>query len=257
MIPNGSIAYRERGVGPTLALLHAFPLSSALFEPQLAALADACHVVALDLRGFGQTPLEGPYSLEELAQDVAQTLAALGHERFVLGGLSMGGYVALAFQRLFGDRLQGLILADTRAGADSPEARERRLAIAREVEERGTEGLVETMPDTLLSAGAAPDLKAHVRRWIAQADPRAVAAAQRAMAARLDSTPLLAAVRVPALVVVGEQDALVSPAEAEQMASMLPNGRLVRIPRAGHLSNVENPVAFNTALREFMRAIVP
>lgn len=245
-------------MGPTLALLHAFPLSSELWEPQLEGLKDVARVLAVDMRGFGETPLgEPPYDLEDLARDLRDLLDALGVDRCVLGGLSMGGYVALAFQRLFGDRLRGLVLADTRAAADAPAARERRYQTIRQVETHGVEPLASTMPGTLLSAGAPEAMREQVKAWIASADPRAIAAAQRAMAERPDSTDRLASIQVPTLVVVGDEDALSPPDEAARMASMLSHGRLVRIPHAGHLSSLENPAAFNHALRDFLGASAP
>lgn len=242
-------------MGPTLALLHAFPFSSEMWEPQLAGLEDVARVVAIDMRGFGGTPVAGPYTLEDLARDVAEVMDALGHERFVLGGLSMGGYVALAFERLFGHRLQGLVLADTKAAADTPAAREHRYHVAAEVEAEGVASLTATMPNTLLAPVASSDVRERVRAWIERANPRAVALAQRAMAERPDSTERLPRLTLPTLVVVGEADALTPPEEAERMAALLPDTRLVRIPHAGHLSNVENPAAFNAAVRAFLGAI--
>lgn len=260
-MPVDTISYRERGGGPTLALLHAFPLSGDMWEPQLEGLADACRLVAVDMRGFGRTPLgPGPYSLEDLARDLADLMARLGTERFVLGGLSMGGYVAFAFQRLFGDRLSGLILADTRAGADAPAARERRYQSIAQVEARGTLELSRTMPGTLLGTSThahQSELVARIGAWIERADPAAVIAAQRAMAERPDATAQLPTIQVPTLVVVGEEDTLSPPAEAEAMVRDLPIAKLALIPRAGHLSNLENPGAFNRAVRDFMSQIAP
>lgn len=258
-IPAGHIYYQERGGGPTLALLHAFPLHSDMWAPQLEGLQDSCRLIAMDMRGFGRTPLEtAPYALEALTRDLAALMDALGQERFVLGGLSMGGYVALAFQRLFGDRLAGLILADTRAGADSPGARERRYQTIREVEAYGMGPLSEAMPRSLLcpeTFDLQPALPERIASWIARTDPRAVIAAQRAMAERPDATPQLRGVGVPTLVLVGSQDTLSPPEEAEAMASQIPGAQLAIIPHAGHLANLENPVAFNRAVREFMARI--
>lgn len=252
----GPIHYQERGGGPTLALLHAFPLSSEMWEPQLAQLSDCCRIVAMDMRGFGRTPLgEAPYALEDLARDLASLLDRLGIERCVLGGLSMGGYVAFAFERLFGDRLLGLILADTRSGADAPAARERRYQTIAQVEAHGTQDLGRSMPQSLLGAtthAEQPELVARVSAWIQATDPGAVVAAQRAMAERPDATDRLEAIRVPVLAIVGEEDVLSPPEEARAMVARLPNARLARIPRAGHLSNLENPGAFNQAVRDFM-----
>lgn len=257
-MPLDNLYHQERGGGVTLALLHAFPLSSEMWAPQLDALSESCRLVTVDMRGFGRTPLLAPYSLEDLAGDLAGLMDRLGIERFVLGGLSMGGYVAFAFERLFGDRLLGLLLADTRAGADAPAARERRYQTIAQVEAHGTEQLARTMPETLLGAttrAQAPELARQVSDWIRAADPRAIAAAQRAMAERPDATEQLPSIRVPALVIVGEEDALSPPAEAAAMVARLPKARLVRIPGAGHLSNLEQPAAFNRAVQDYIREL--
>ncbi len=255
-MPIENLNYRERGGGTTLALLHAFPLSSEMWEPQLAGLADVCRMVAVDMRGFGRTPLGGEaYSLDDLAGDLVDLMDRLGVERFVLGGLSMGGYVALACQRRFDDRLQGLLLADTRAGVDAPAARERRYQTIAQVEAHGTGELSRTMPGSLLgktTQAQQPELVARVSAWIERTDPAAVIAAQRAMAERPDATAQLATIQVPTLVIVGEEDALSPPAEAAAMVRDLPNAQLALIPRAGHLSNLEYPEGFNRAVRDFM-----
>jgi pimeloyl-ACP methyl ester carboxylesterase len=247
------LSYREVGTGTPLVLLHAFPLSSAMWLEQRNALAARCRVITPDQRGFGGTPLGpdsgDPPSLERCADDVAELLDRLGLERVVLGGLSMGGYVAMAFLRRYADRVSGLLLADTKATADPEAARanRERIAAAVEADEESTV-LVDDVLPTLLGAttvASRPLVAGRVRGLVQAAPAPAVAWAQRAMAARPDSFDVLRAYAGPALVVVGAEDALSPPADAEAMAEALPDARLAVVPEAGHLTAVETPEAFN------------
>ncbi|MFP5504256.1 MAG: alpha/beta fold hydrolase [Candidatus Sericytochromatia bacterium] len=254
---NGlEFTYRSHGTGPTLVLLHAFPLNMRMFEAQVAALADHMHVVTIDFRGFGASQLtSGDFSLEELADDVHALMAKLGHAHFVLGGVSMGGYVALAYLRRHPETLRGLILANTRAGADTEEARQRRFKAVSEITSMGTGGLAATFPQTALAPGsveARQDLVGQLHAWIAEANPMAVIGAQLAMANRPDSTALLPGIALPTLVIAGEQDGVTPPEEARRMAEAIPGATIATIPGAGHLSNMEQPEAFNEAVRAFM-----
>lgn len=248
--------YRSHGTGPTLVLLHAFPLNMRMFEPQVAALADHMHVVTVDFRGFGASQLtSGDFSLEDLADDVHALMSKLGHAHFVLGGVSMGGYVALAYLRRHPETLRGLILANTRAGADTDEARQRRFKAVSEVTTRGTAGLAASFPQTALAPGSVEtrrDLVGQLHDWIAEANPMAVIGAQLAMANRPDSTAALAGIAVPTLVIAGEDDGVTPPEEARRMAEAIPGATIATIPGAGHLSNMEQPEAFNEAVRAFM-----
>ncbi len=250
------LAYRAHGVGPTLLLLHAFPLNQRMWEPQVEALADKCHVVTVDLPGFGASQsTDGDLDIDQLADIVAAFASRLGHERFVLGGLSMGGYIALALARRHPERLRGLILADTRAGADTPEGSERRLKQVEEIEHAGLKGLAESFPHTVTTPATAldrPELLEQLRHWIAETNPAAVTGALKMMARRPDATPVLAGLQVPTLVLVGETDSLTPPSEAEKLAAAIPGATLVRIPAAGHLSSLEAPKAFNRAVLDFM-----
>lgn len=252
--------YVSHGVGPTLVLIHAFPLNLRMWEPQIKALSDDCHLVAMDLRGFGASQItDGDFTVEDLARDVQQLLYKLGHQRIVLAGLSMGGYVALEYARLFPDEVRGLILANTRAWPDTPEGREKRLAMIEEVGARGVRGVAGTFPQNAVSkttAESQPELLDRLKTWILDTEPSTVVGAQRAMASRRDFTGMLADISVPTLVLAGEEDTITPPGEAERMAEMIHGARLVRIPGAGHLSNLENPDAFNVAVREFMRQFV-
>jgi pimeloyl-ACP methyl ester carboxylesterase len=250
----------EAGSGPAVVLLHAFPLNASMWSAQREALSASYRVLCPDQRGFGGSQLghDDP-SLDEVADDVAAMLDARKVETCVLGGLSMGGYVAMAFARRHPDRLRGLVLADTKASADTPEAAANRRRIADEVIEAGhARQLVDEVLPKLLGATTKeqrPLVQGRVKALVERAPQYAVAWAQRAMADRPDSVETLRGVGVPALVVVGEEDELSPPADARVMADALPDARLVTIPGAGHLTNVEAPEAFNAALLEFLAAV--
>jgi pimeloyl-ACP methyl ester carboxylesterase len=249
--------HTEAGQGVPLVLLHAFPLSSAMWAAQREGLADVCRVITPDQRGLGASPLgSGPPSLDAVAHDVAALLDRLGLDRVILGGLSMGGYVTMAFLRRYPDRVAGLVLADTRAGADPPEGVLRRERLAERV--TGDEGIdavfTEVVPNLFgpSTVEGRPEVVRRVHDLVRAAEPAAVAWASRAMAVRPDSAGVLAATDVPALVLVGEEDRLTPVADAEAMVHVLPRARLVRLPAAGHLSAIEDPEAFNAAVREFV-----
>jgi len=248
---------QESGEGRPLVLLHALPLSSAMWVEQRYDLADVCRVITPDLRGFGGSDLGADEpSLDHVADDVAAVLDRLGLDRVVLGGLSMGGYAAMAFLRRHPARVGALVLADTKATADPAPAREKRERIAVRLEaEESTEPLVEEVLDTLLgetTGRARPLVEARVRELVEAAPPAAAAWAQRAMAARPDSLETLRATRVPALVMVGDEDELSTRADAEAMVEALPDARLEVLPGSGHLTAVEVPAEFNARLRRFL-----
>jgi pimeloyl-ACP methyl ester carboxylesterase len=251
------LAYREVGTGRPLVLLHAFPLSSAMWLAQREGLSDACRVITPDQRGFGGSALgEDPPSLDACADDVAELLDRLGLERVVLGGLSMGGYVAMAFVRRHPQRVEALLLADTKAGADGDAARANRERIAAAVESDETSTvLVDEVLPTLLgrtSRDSRPMVAGRVRGLVQAAPAAAVAWAQRAMAGRPDAFADLRAFAGPSLVVVGEEDELSPPAEAQAMVDALADARLAVMPEAGHLSAVETPEAFTAEVAGFV-----
>ncbi len=256
-----ALAVRESGTGTPLVLLHAFPLAASMWSAQLDGLpgmtgADA-RVLAPDQRGFGGTELgDDEPSLDLVADDIALLLDAAGIDRAVLGGLSMGGYVALAFARRHPGRLAGLLLADTKATADTDAARTNRERIAAAVLARDSVRLLaeERLEDSLLGP-ASGQFAERVRALIAEAPPQAVAWAQRAMAARGDTLDVLPGLDVPAAVVVGEADTVTPLAEAELMAAALPDAELTVIPGAGHLSAIEAPEAFNAAVRALLARV--
>lgn len=250
----------EAGRGPAVVLLHGFPLNATTWSAQREALAPDYRVLCPDQRGFGGTQLgHDEPSLDEVADDVAALLDARKLDTVVLGGLSMGGYVAMAFLRRHPERVRALVLADTRAGADTDEARANRLRIAEEVVAKGSSA---QLVDEFLPKLTGPTTKAtkplvlgKLKAIVESAPPYAVAWAQRAMAARPDSFDTLRSVTVPALVVVGEEDEISPVSDAQAMADALPEGRLVTIPDSGHMASMEAPEAFNEALRDFLAAL--
>ena len=252
--------YRVTGEGKPVVLLHAFPLSAEMWSAQHAGLASRARLVTPHQRGFGGTPLgDAPPSLDVAADDLVGVLDELAIDRAVLGGLSMGGYVAMAFLRRHPERVGGLVLADTKAGADPEAAVANRRRIADALEQTGSSAvLVEEVYPALLSDATRtehPDLADRVRKDVSSAPPDASAWAQRAMAGRPDSFDTLRAVSVPALVLVGEDDRLTPLAEAEAMVDALPQARLVTVRGAGHLSAIEAPAAFNAAVIAFLDAM--
>ncbi len=258
-VDGTEIKYDVRGSGPVLLLLHAFPLGLFMWDPQAEALSPAHRVARFDARGFGGSALGSiPFTMERIADDAAAVLDALAAEKAVIGGCSMGGYAALAFARRHPRRLAGLVLQDTRAGADSDEAKANRATLAARVLAEGATVAVEAFLPKLLgvtSQRTRGELVSLVEQRILAAPREAIAAALHGLAAREDSRATLGAIRVPTLVLVGEEDVLTPPSEAEAMAAAIPDARLERIPGAGHLANLENPQAVNAALGSFLAAL--
>ncbi|MEO3786450.1 alpha/beta hydrolase [Actinocorallia sp. B10E7] len=251
---------RDVGQGTPLVLLHAFPLSSAMWLAQRERLGSRFRVITPDLRGFGGSVLgDAEPSVEVMADDVAALLKSKNIGRAVIGGVSMGGYVAMALCRRHPDRVRGLVLADTKATADPGTARENRLRMAeRLLAENRADVLVEEVLPKLLGPTTMHSralVYGRVRGLVQSAPPGAAAWAQRAMAARPDSMDTLRGVKVPALVIVGAEDRLSTEDDARAMTEALPNAELTVIPRAGHLTPVEQPDLFDQAVAEFVTAV--
>jgi pimeloyl-ACP methyl ester carboxylesterase len=250
----------EAGRGPAVVLLHGFPLNATTWSAQREALSGSYRVLCPDQRGFGGTILgyDEP-SLDEVADDLAAMLDSRKLDTVVLGGLSMGGYVAMAFLRRHPERVRALVLADTKASADPPEAAANRLRIAEEVLAAGSSAqLVDEVLPKMVGATTKerrPLVMGRIKATVESAPPPAVAWAQRAMAARPDSLDTLRAVSVPALVVVGDEDELSPRADADAMVEALPQGRLATIPESGHMTSMEAPEAFNAALLDFLASL--
>lgn len=250
------VAYDDEGRGAALVLLHGFPLNRSMWREQSRDLSTTCRVIAPDLRGFGETePGGADMTMGDMAEDIAALLDALNVGRAVVGGLSMGGYVAFEFFRRFPHRVTALVLADTRPHADTDEGRRTREETARLALSDGMGPIADSMMPKMLSAATRegePEVVERVRAMMLGTKPEGAAAALRAMAVRRDQTDLLPSVDVPALIIVGGEDTVTPPSDAEAMAAKIEGSRLVRIEGAAHLSNVERPEEFNRALGEFV-----
>lgn len=255
------LAYADEGPGPVVLLLHGFPLSRAMWEEQLTGLGSIYRVIAPDLRGFGESPVpEGVYTMDAMADDVAELLETLDiMGPVVVGGLSMGGYVALSLAARYPTRVRALILMDTRAGADTPEAAQGREATARTVLATDSAApVVDAMLPRLfskLTLEQRPERVEPLKAIMDQTAPKGIAGALRGMASRPDRRGDLAKIAVPTLVLVGEEDILTPPAEAKAMAEAIPNAQLEVIPQAGHLAPYENPSAANAAILGFLKSL--
>ncbi len=258
-IGDGEIGYDDLGNGKAIVLLHGHPFNRSMWSEQTAVLQTNYRIVCPDLRGYGDTALVSDVStMSEMACDVAALLDFLKLETVILGGLSMGGYVALEFYNLFPERVSALVLADTKAASDAEEARQKRFETAEKIEKEGIEPLVKEMLPKILAPAthsSNPETVERVRQMMLATNPAGAAAASRGMAERNDHTNLLAEISVPTLVIVGEADELTPPAEAEKMSPAIENSHLVRISNAGHLSPLENKTEFNRALLNFLSEI--
>lgn len=248
------------GSGPDVVLLHAFPCTAQMWQPQAAALRAAGHrVILVDLPGFGGSPLpDGDPSLTTVADAVLATLDDLGVAECVLGGISLGGYVTMAMLAKRPGIARSVVLCDTKATADGEAARENRerLALLVENSPADTGRILEqaVLPGLLgdTTRSERPDVLRAVGGWLDEASAASVAWYQRAMAARPDSTDVLAGLAVPGLVLWGEEDALSPMSEQEIMLDALADGWLSVIDGAGHLSNVERPEAVSGVLVDFV-----
>ncbi len=254
---NGvEIAYDDTGDGLPVVLIHGFPLDRTMWAEQTPALAGAARLVVPDLRGFGESEAPaGPCKMETYAEDIRALLDHVHVDRAVIAGISMGGYVAFAFARLFPKRLRALILCDTKAAADSPEARAGRAEMAELARAKGAVAVAEKMLLKMLAPETPklrPDLAEAAAAMMGRAPVHGIVGALHAIAHRADSTPILSEIACPVLFVVGEHDAITPPDEAAGVVARLRNARLVVVRDAGHLSPLENPSAVNSAMAEFL-----
>ena len=262
-MPNiGRLRYLEAAPGSggrprgTLLLLHAFPVNARMWEGQLSLAEAGWHVIAPHLRGFDGGAGDPPAaSMDDCAGDVIDLLDALHVKQAVVGGLSMGGYIAFALLRLAARYVQGLILADTRSQADTPEGIAGRTRLLQLVEDKGPSAVAEEMIPKLLgetTRSHRPAVVEQVRSLVLDSSADGIGGGIRALMTRPDSTPLLPSIHVPTLILVGEEDTVTPPAAAEEMHRAIAGSALVRIPQAGHLSNLEQPGAFTAAVAAFL-----
>ena len=252
------IAYDDIGSGIPVAFIHGFPHNRTLWSPQLSGLLDRARCIAPDLRGFGESSRHGPFSIDQFADDVAMLLRSLGVRRAVVVGLSMGGYVAFSLWRRHRSLVRGLVLADTRAGADSDETRSKRLALIEVARTRGSGAVADGQITGMIgktTRAKRPGMIDEVHRMLESASVEGIVGALEAMMARVDSTATLGTIDVPTLVVVGGEDVLTPPSESEILRDAIRNSRFEVIENAGHVSNLERPAAFNHVLSEFLASL--
>jgi 3-oxoadipate enol-lactonase len=257
---NGiTIAYSDEGAGLPVVFIHAFPLDKTMWDDQMAVLRNHCRTITFDLRGFGDSDVpDGPYTMDQMAADVRGLMSRLDIERAVIVGLSMGGYISLAFYRNYPGAVRAMVLANTRASADTEKARERRMASAEKAEREGAAAIADEMVPVMFAPSTLetrPDIVQRLRAIIEANAPGGIAAAQRAMATRMDSTYILAGIDFPVLIIGGSEDKLTPVSEAQSMREGIPHSRLVVIEGAGHLSNMERPDEFNGALIDFIKTL--
>lgn len=245
------------GQGPILLLVHGYPLDHQMWRHQIESLANQFRVIAPDLRGFGQSSVTpGVVTMQRYADDLAALLEALGaRDPIHLCGLSMGGYIAFQFALRHRSRLRKLVLCDTRAVADTPQAAQTRLDSAQKVLSEGPQAIVDAMIPKLFAPSSLEnltDVVSTIRSVMLNTKPDGIAAALRGMAERPDVTADLKSIDVPTLVLCGEHDAISPPNEMRQIAEQLPQGKFVLIAEAGHMAPLERPEAVNAALRSFL-----
>lgn len=255
-VPSASVALHceERGSGPPLLLIHAYPLDGRLWQRQIEELSTVARVLVPDLRGFGRSASpDSSGNLVDFAADLIRLLDDRRIDRAIFCGVSMGGYITLAALELWPERVAGVALCNTRAGADTPEGRAARETNARLAIEHGVKPIADGMASRMLSAATLrrePELGAEVHRWMMEQRPDGVASALRAMAARPDRSAVLESLRVPSVVVAGDEDPLIPREEGEAMARAVPccGGSFQLIPGTAHLSNLERPDLYNSIL---------
>lgn len=228
-----------------------------MWDGQLAALSSHAHILSPDLPGFGDSPIsDTSYTVERYAEDCAAVLDALDIlEPVIIGGLSMGGYIALAFARLFPERVRSLLLLSTRAGADTAEGKANRDKAIAGVKEHGASAVTESMYPKFLAPAAyaeLPAVAAQAKELMFAASPEGIIAGLSAMRDRPDSTPVLTSLKFPTLIIHGQDDQLIPPSEAEIMAAGIKGSQIHLIANTGHLPNMEQPEEFNSILSSFL-----
>jgi len=253
------LAYTDAGMGLPVVLLHGYPFNRSLWTEQVNALSNSCRVITPDLRGLGESDaVPGAATMNRMAQDVAELLDQLEISRAVVGGLSMGGYVALAFYKQFPSRVRALILADTRAQADNEEGKEKRYQQAEKARAEGMAGIADSMLPKLLTpetVSKRPEVVKRVRDMMLKTKPEGAAGALLGMAERDDQTSLLAQITCPTLILVGREDPITVVADSEKMHRAIAGSRLVVIENASHVSNIERTDQFNDELVRFLNLL--
>ena len=255
-IEDIEIAYTDEGSGPAVVFIHGYPFNRSLWTEQANALAGTHRAVVPDLRGFGETDSGNlPSTMSQLARDLKLLLDHLQIEKALIAGLSMGGYVTLAFHKEFRDRVSGLLLANTRAEQDSDEAKSSRREQAEKALTEGMAGIADSMLPKLLTpetVSKKPDLVKRIRDMMLKTGPKGAAAALLGMASREDFTTQLSEISVPVLILAGREDALIPMQHSERMHQAITSSRLAVIDHAAHVVNLEQAEAFNHEMMQFV-----
>src|SRR5215213_3013995 len=259
-INNINLAYTDSGAGRPIVLIHGYPFNRSLWIEQITALSSSYRIIAPDLRGFGDSDASQESStMNRLAADVAALMDHLEIARATIGGLSMGGYVALAFYKQFASRVRALVLADTRAQADTEEAKQTRAQQAEKALSEGMAGIADAMLPKLLTpetVSKRPEIVKFIRDMMLKTKPEGAAAALRGMAERNDQTAFISQISSPTVILVGTEDAITPVADSEKMHHAIAGSRLVVLENAGHVSNLERTPQFNEAVLDFLRSSV-
>lgn len=252
-----ALSFDDEGRGEPLLLLHAFPFDRRFWSEVAPLFAKGgLRVIAPDLMGFGKSPAKGPWSIADQAEAVSALLPSLGITKATVLGLSMGGYVALALIHNHPEQVEAMVLAHTKAAADSPQALQGRANAINTVQEKGVAAFADGMMEKLLAPNASPSVRDHTRSLMNQ-PKETVLAALAALRDRPDRRRELSNIRVPTLVLSGEHDAIATPDEGREIAAAVPSGAFVQIPGVGHLSNLEAPDKFVSAVFDFCETSAP
>lgn len=259
--PGFTVEYHDVGAGPVVILLHAFPMDSRMWRSQVKFLAGAGYrAIAPDLPGWGGTgPTGGAISIESMADDVVRFMDALKLDaKVVLCGLSMGGYIGQVFAHKYGERLRGLVLADTRAEADTPQTRAKRDEMIEFAEVRTINEIADKQRPNVLGETTLARRPEVVKEWdgivLAQSAP-AVVAGTRALRDRADGRAWLGGIKIPTLLIFGDEDKMAPPEIISTLMNGIKNSKVEIIAGAGHMSNMEDAPAFNKSLLNFLAAL--
>jgi 3-oxoadipate enol-lactonase len=246
------LSYLDRGSGSAVLLLHAFPLDNTMWNPQLDLLSRKFRVIAPDMHGFGKSQPPLPWTMEQMADDLDELLNAAGIASASVIGVSIGGYIALSLWSNHPNRVSRLVLSNSRARADNDTEKASRNDMIALLQQSGISALPDRMLPRLLQPNPNPDTVRYVRNTIERANAAAAAYALMSMRDRMDFSSMVHRINFPVLVVSGEYDAIIRSEDSRAVADSIPGAQFVNIPNSGHLSNLENPAAYNAVLVNFL-----
>jgi len=251
-LKSGAVGYIDAGNGPAVLLIHAFPLNNTMWTSQIAVLSNRFRVIAPDIRGFGESQPASVWTMEEMADTINEFLDKLDVKDCAVVGVSMGGYIALVFWSKYPERVTQLVLSNTRARADNDAEKRARNDMIAAIEQSGVAILPDRMLPRLLQPNPRADVVRNVRSMIQTTSPDAAVYAVMAMRDRMDFSSMLHRIVCPAMVITGENDVIIRMEDSRAVADAISDARFITIPNSGHLSNLENPEAFNAALLSFL-----